>query len=165
MVKSLPCSAGLILGLGRSHMLRGSWAHKPQVRSLCFRAHPLQLLKPARSRAWALQQEKPLQWEAHAPQWTVAPFHHNCRKALHSNEESVQPKINKQINKIFEKQNLYSSSTSEEKQPWGNIHNIHKCLIISRIEYKLPKINSKTTNNPTQNSQGIQRSMGLPRWH
>ena len=71
VVKSPPCNAGdtgLILGLGRPHMLRGSWARKPQLQSLCFRTHPRQLLKPACSGACALQQEKPLQWEAHAPQ-------------------------------------------------------------------------------------------------
>ena len=50
-------------------------------------ARVLQLLSPraatteARApRAHALQQEKPPQWEAHAPQRRVAPAHHNKRK-------------------------------------------------------------------------------------
>ena len=37
-----------------------------------------QLLKPeCLARAHAPQQEKPPQWEAHAPQWRVAPTRHN----------------------------------------------------------------------------------------
>ena len=38
------------------------------------------------SRARAPQQEKPLQCEAHAPQWRVAPAHHNSRKPVQSND-------------------------------------------------------------------------------
>ena len=52
------------------------WAHVPQLLSLCSRAHELQLLSPRATtteapapRARAPQQEKPLQWEARAPQW------------------------------------------------------------------------------------------------
>ena len=40
------------------------WARAPQLLSL-------------RSRARAPEQEKPLQWEARAPEWRVAPTHHN----------------------------------------------------------------------------------------
>ena len=47
---------GSIPGLGRFHMPWGNWAHVAP------------LLKPSYSRAHALQQEKPPQWEARAPQ-------------------------------------------------------------------------------------------------
>ena len=40
-------------------------------------------------------QEKPLQWEAHTPQWRVAPARRNYRKPVHSNEDPTQPNINK----------------------------------------------------------------------
>ena len=49
---------------GRSHMPRSNYAHAPQLLSL-------------RSRARALQQEKPPQWEARAPQRRVAPTRRN----------------------------------------------------------------------------------------
>ena len=56
-------------------------------------AHALHLLKPTRSRAHAPQQEKPLQWEACAPQRRVAPTRCNWRKTARSNEDPTQPKI------------------------------------------------------------------------
>ena len=43
------------------------------------------------SGACALQQERPWWWEAHAPQWRVAPTCHNWRKPLHRNEDPTQP--------------------------------------------------------------------------
>ena len=46
-------------------------------------------------RACAPQQEKPPQWEVHALQWRVAPARCNKRKPVHSNEDPMQPKINK----------------------------------------------------------------------
>ena len=55
MVGNLPANAGntgLIPVSGGFHMLWGNWAHVPQ------------LLKPACSKAGALQLEKQLQWEA-----------------------------------------------------------------------------------------------------
>ena len=53
-------------------------------------------------RAGALQQEKPLQWEACALQRRVAPARHNLRKPTHSNKDPTQPKILKnKINKII----------------------------------------------------------------
>ena len=62
------------------------WAHKPQLpKPMCSRAHVLQLLslraaatEACMPRACAPQQEKPLQWEAWAPQWRVAPAHRTC---------------------------------------------------------------------------------------
>ena len=78
VVKNLPANTGDIgssPGLGRSHMLRSNETRAPQLLSLCSRAHEPQLLSlcatttEARTpRARAPQQEKPLQWEAHAPQ-------------------------------------------------------------------------------------------------
>ena len=46
------------------------WFHMPQATesmSNNYWAHAPQLLKPEHPWACALQQEKPLQWEAHAP--------------------------------------------------------------------------------------------------
>ena len=50
-----------------------SLARAPQLFSLCSRAWELQLLKPSSPRAHAPQQEKPLQWEAHAPELDTNP--------------------------------------------------------------------------------------------
>ena len=79
VVKNPPANAGDMRsspGLGRSHM-RG--ATKPMRHNYWACA-----LEPERHNRWAhaltahaLQQEKPLQWEAHAPQQRVAPIHHN----------------------------------------------------------------------------------------
>ena len=51
-----------------------------------------QLLKPGHPRAHALQQEKPPQWEARAPQRRVAPAHRQLEKATRSNKDPTQPK-------------------------------------------------------------------------
>ena len=48
------------------------WAHMPQLLSL--HAATTEAHMP---RAWAPQQEKPLQWEARAPQQRAAPPRHN----------------------------------------------------------------------------------------
>ena len=88
VVKNLPANAGDMgssLGPGRSHIPpRSNYAHAPQLLSLRSRACKPQLLSPrtttteARApRARALQQEKPPQWEARAPQRRVAPARHN----------------------------------------------------------------------------------------
>ena len=78
VVKNLPANArdtGSSPGPGRSHMPRSSYARAPQLLSLCSRACKPQLLSPRTTTteareptARALQQEKPLQWEARAPQ-------------------------------------------------------------------------------------------------
>ena len=49
------------------------WTCALEPASHNYRAHVPQLLKPVRPRACALQQEKPPQWEARAPQQRVAP--------------------------------------------------------------------------------------------
>ena len=87
VVKNLPANAGdtdSSSGPGRSHMPQSNWACAPQLLSLCSRAHEPQLLSLCATttearmpRARALQQEKPPQWEACAPQWRVAPARRN----------------------------------------------------------------------------------------
>ena len=77
VVGSLPASAGdigSIPGLGRSHMLQGSWACVPQL--LSWHAATTEACLP---RARALQQEKP-------PSATTT-------EGPHSSEDSVKPKI------------------------------------------------------------------------
>ena len=47
------------------------------------------------SGACAPLQEEPQRWEAHEPQWRVAPARRNWRKPSHRNEDPTQPKIKK----------------------------------------------------------------------
>ena len=87
VVKNPPANSGdtgSIPGPGRSHMPWSNKACEPHLLSLCSRAHEPQLLSPratateARApRARARQQEKPPQWEAHAPQRRGAPAPRN----------------------------------------------------------------------------------------
>ena len=66
VVESPPANAGdmgLIPDLGGSHMARGNWALVPQLLTLCSMASKPRLLKPMNPGAFAVQQEKPLQWE------------------------------------------------------------------------------------------------------
>ena len=71
-------------------------------------------LEPERHNYWAQArraraplQEKPLQWEAHAPQRRVAPSCRNYRKPARSNKDPMQPKIYKLI--IIKKENIIQS--------------------------------------------------------
>ena len=87
MVKNLPANAGDLgssPGQGRSHMPQSNWTRVPQLLSLRSGACEPQLLSLRATtteahapRTRALQQEKPPQWEALAPQQRVAPTHHN----------------------------------------------------------------------------------------
>ena len=87
VAKNLPASArdmGSIPGPGRSHMPRSNYARAPELLSLWSRAREPQLLSPHTTtteahtpRACALQQERPPQWEACAPQQRVAPTRRN----------------------------------------------------------------------------------------
>ena len=87
VVKNLPANAGdtgSSPGLRRSHMLQSNKARVPQLLSLRSTACEPQLLSPCATtteahapRARALQQEKPPQWEALAPQRRVAPARRN----------------------------------------------------------------------------------------
>ena len=57
---------------GTPHMPRSNQAHGPQLLRLLCRIWELQLLKPTRPRACALQQEMLLQRDTRAPQGRVA---------------------------------------------------------------------------------------------
>ena len=65
-----------------------------ELLSLCSGAQESQLLKPWGPRAHAMQQEKPLQWEAHV-QLGSRPHSPQLEKSLWSNKDPEQPKINK----------------------------------------------------------------------
>ena len=76
VVESLPANAGdmgLIPDLGGSHMARSNWALVPQLLTLWSIASEPRLLKPMNPGAFAVQQEKPLQWEGHAQQLENSP--------------------------------------------------------------------------------------------
>ena len=70
----------------------GCWARMPQL--LSPRATAAEVHVPG---AHAPQQERPPQWEAHAPQRGVAPAHRGWRGPAISSEDPTQPKINKFI--------------------------------------------------------------------
>ena len=81
VVENLPANAedmGSIPDPGRSHMLQSNWACAPQLLSLCSRAH-------------ALQQEKPLQWEACELQLESSPCSPQ-EKSPCSSKDPAQPK-------------------------------------------------------------------------
>ena len=91
VVNSPPCNAGdisPISGLGRSHMLWSNRACVPQLLILCSRACKLQLLKAMNSRACAVQEEKPLQWEAQAPELESGHLSLKLEKACAHSEDS-----------------------------------------------------------------------------
>ena len=72
MDKNPPVNAGntsSVPGPGRSHTLWSDCVPVPRPLS-----RVLQRPKPECPRACTLQQEEPLQWEGHAPQWRVAPL-------------------------------------------------------------------------------------------
>ena len=74
---------------------RISYAHgaaKPLCRN--YWAHVWQLLKPMNPRSHALQQEKPLQWEACTLQLESSPHSPQLEKSSCSNRDPAQPKIN-----------------------------------------------------------------------
>ena len=84
--------------LGRSHVPQSNKAHGSQLLSLCSRAQepqllsPLapQILKPVHPRDRALQQEKPLQLEASAPQLESSPCLPQLEKTPCSNGDPAQ---------------------------------------------------------------------------
>ena len=63
----------------------------PRLWAMCSRAQTLQLLKPARPRASAPQQEKPLQWEAHAPRLDSGPQLSTAGEKPTQHENPTQP--------------------------------------------------------------------------
>ena len=71
------------------------WACASEPASYNYWACVPQLLKPAHLQPMLHNKEKPPPWEAHTPQWRIAPARHNWRKPACSNEDPMQPKINK----------------------------------------------------------------------
>ena len=69
------------------------------------------------SGACAPQRERPLQWEARAPRWRVAPTRRNWRKPSHRNEDPTQPKTNK-INLLKKKKEWSSDTCYNMNKPW-----------------------------------------------
>ena len=90
VVKNVAANAGetgSIPGWGRSHMRWNTTTQEQQLLecalepgSHSYWAHVLQLLKPERPKDHTPQQEKPWQWEAHAP-WVENSLCLNYRKA------------------------------------------------------------------------------------
>ena len=74
------------------------WVCAPEPRSRSYWAQMLHLLRPAHSRACALQQGKWPQWEACAVQLKTSPCSLQLEKSLPSNNVPVQTKI---LNKII----------------------------------------------------------------
>ena len=112
MVKNPPANAGdksSIPGLGRSHMPRSNEARAPQLLSLGSRAREPLLLSPCATttearvpRARAPQREATaMRSPCTATKSSPPTTHHNQRKPASSNEDPVQPKINKFIKKKF----------------------------------------------------------------
>jgi len=87
-------------------------------------------------RACALWEEKPLQWEAHSPQWRVTLTQRNQRKPAQSNEDSAQPKI--KLNKWIK---LYKKK-KKKKYREGLIWMISSCS--TRLSQKSQFIHNTT---------------------
>ena len=85
---------------------------KPRLLSLCSRTCELQLWKPSYSGACALQQEKPLQWEARTPQleWpllaAIRESPHAATKTQHSQKYINKIKKIKSVGKDMKKSDL-----------------------------------------------------------
>ena len=69
------------------------WACGLEPRKHNYWVHVSQILKTVCSRAHALQQEKPLQWEAHALQLESSPDSTQLEENSHRNKDSAQPKV------------------------------------------------------------------------
>ena len=74
-------------------MCPNHWACVLKPRSQNYWAHMLQLLKPICPRTCALQQDKPLQWEARIPQLESSSCFQQLEKSPRNNEDPAQPKI------------------------------------------------------------------------
>ena len=107
VVKNPPANAGdtgLSPGPGRSHMPRSNWACTPQLLSPC--ATTTEAHVPG---AHAPQQEKPPQWDTHTPQGSVAPAHHNKRKA-HKRQQRPNAAKKKKKKRIHGQETVNKSS-------------------------------------------------------
>lgn len=80
-------------------------AHEPQL--LGLGAPTAEACVPI---ACALQQEKPPQREAHAPQRGVVPTHHDQRTPVHSNEDPAQ------LNKLKKENTWLTNKTKKDAQ-------------------------------------------------
>ena len=76
-----------------------------------------QLLKPESSRAFALQQEWPPQWEAYVLHLESSPGLQQLEKSLSSNEDPAQPKINNN-----KKQGLRVDFLNKKLTGWGPVY-------------------------------------------
>ena len=90
---------GLIPNLGRCHMPwrkqvcdHNYWTYALEPESRNYWAHMPLLLKAVCLRDRALQQERPLQWEACAPQPEHCPCSLQLEKSPPSNKDPAQPK-------------------------------------------------------------------------
>ena len=84
---------GSIPGPGASQVPQRNQACALQILSLLSRAWEPQMRKPAHPGAHALQQKKPPQREAQAPQLESSPHYLQLEK-LHSNQDPARPKLN-----------------------------------------------------------------------
>ena len=81
---------GSVSGLGRFHILQSNEACAPQLLIPCTTT-----TTACAPRACALQQKKPLQWEAHAPHQRAAPSYCNQRKPKCSNVSFMLSTVSK----------------------------------------------------------------------
>ena len=77
----------------------------PQLLNLRSRTWEPQLLKPSSTRAHVPQQEKPRNEKSTHSSQRVVPAQCNQRESAHSNKDLAQPKINKQMQLFFKKEN------------------------------------------------------------
>ena len=130
-VQSLVQEDPIYLGATKP-MHHNYWACALEPRNHHYWVHAPPLLKSMHPRACAPQQEKPLQWEAHALQQRVAPALCSKRKALtaaktqHSNEDPAEAKINRYI-KLFKKRkplvvNIMKGLELQPKDPPTNFY-------------------------------------------
>ena len=107
VVKNLPANARDLDSIpdpGGCYTSQSSWAHAPQLLSLCSRAWEPQNTAARTPTARALQREEPPQWEARAPQLERSPHSLQLENSLCDNEDPVQPKLNKIMKKKTEVQ-------------------------------------------------------------
>ena len=105
VIKNLLTNAGdigLILDPEGSHMPWTSksvhhnyWSYALEPESCSYLSHVPHLLKSEHPRAYALQQETPLQQDAHLLQLDSSSHLPQWEKSLRCNEDSAQSKINK----------------------------------------------------------------------
>ena len=139
---------------GLAHWERENSGARFQTSSILHsRAREPQLLSPHATtteprapRAHALQQEKPLQWEARAQQWRVAPARHNLRKPVRSNKNPTQPKTNNKIKKFIKKKSSSINCLKEE---------------IAQYRHKFPHFCEGMPQYPIAHSQEVKKEFSV----